>query len=97
VSSPQKPAILATGRIAQKKMDHAVVIATAIATQEAVVDDVYGKLRADIMQLLQTPAAQDAICFRTTGPQATLIRAIERALIECDNEFDEVLGEMERG
>lgn len=58
--------------------------------------DIYESLRSTILQILQTPSAQDAICFRSINQQSSVIRAIERALAECDEVFEDRLDAMSR-
>lgn len=51
-------------------------------------DDLYLKLCQELSSILASAPAVDALMFRATGPQAAIIRAINRVTLESQQEFD---------
>ena len=51
-------------------------------------DDLYLKLCHELSSILASAPAVDALMFRATGPQAAVIRAINRVTLESQQEFD---------
>lgn len=59
-------------------------------------DDLYLKLNQELSAILASVPAVDALMFRATGPQAAIIRAINRAVRENQAGFDARLEAMSR-
>ena len=59
-------------------------------------DDLYLKLNQELSAILASVPAVDALMFRATGPQAAIIRAINRAVRENQAEFDARLEAMSK-
>ena len=59
-------------------------------------DDLYLKLNQELSAILASVPAVDALMFRVTGPQAAIIRAINRTVRENQAEFDARLEAMSK-
>ena len=59
-------------------------------------DDLYLKLCQELSSILASAPAVDALMFRATGPQAAIIRAINRVVKESEMEFDDRLDAMSK-
>ena len=59
-------------------------------------DDLYLKLCQELSSILASAPAVDALMFRATGPQAAIIRAINRIVKESEMEFDDRLDAMSK-
>ena len=59
-------------------------------------DDLYLKLCQELSSILASAPAVDALMFRATGPQAAVIRAINRIVKESEMEFDDRLDTMSK-
>ena len=59
-------------------------------------DDLYLKLCQELSSILASAPAVDALMFRATGPQAAVIRAINRVTSESQQEFDARVDAMSR-
>lgn len=59
-------------------------------------DDLYLKLCQELSSILASAPAVDALMFRATGPQAAIIRAINRVVKESEMEFDDRLDTMSK-
>ena len=59
-------------------------------------DDLYLKLNQELSAILASVPAVDALMFRVTGPQAAIIRAINRVVCESQKEFDARLEAMSK-
>ena len=59
-------------------------------------DDLYLKLCQELSSILASSPGVDALMFRVTGPQAAIIRAINRIVKESEMEFDDRLDTMSK-
>ena len=59
-------------------------------------DDLYLRLNQELSAILASVPAVDALMFRATGPQAAIIRAINRVVLENQAELDARLDAMSK-